>query len=85
MGKIVKVTCDGCGADITTRSNSVDYRLVLKSESKPGYGSGSYTDMLIDPPVDRDYYFCGLRCLDLWRDSKTSKGITTPPTPEPQR
>lgn len=33
-----KITCDGCGADLTTRSNSVDYRLVLYSEEKPGYG-----------------------------------------------
>lgn len=33
-----KITCDGCGSDLTTRSNSVDYRLVLYSEEKPGYG-----------------------------------------------
>ncbi len=67
MGKLVTVTCDGCGADLTTRSNSVDYRLVLSSESKPGYGGGAYTDMMIYPPVDRDYYFCRLGCLDHWR------------------
>jgi hypothetical protein len=67
MGKIVKVTCDGCGHDLTTRSNSVDYRLVLCTESKPGYGAGAYTDMVIYPPVDRSYYFCGLGCLDHWR------------------
>lgn len=67
MGQTVKVTCDGCGHDITTRSNSVDYRLVLAAESKPGYGSGVYTDMMIYPPVDRAYYFCGLQCLDHWR------------------
>jgi|SRR5580692_429533 hypothetical protein len=67
MGKIVKVTCDGCGHDLTTRSNSVDYRLVLAAESKPGCGAGAYTDMMIYPPVDRTYYFCGLECLDHWR------------------
>lgn len=66
--KIVKVTCDGCDKDLTTRSNSVDYRLVLAAESKPGHGEGFYTAMMIYPPVDREYYFCGLQCLDHWRD-----------------
>ena len=70
MGKTVKVTCDGCGHDLTTRSNSVDYRLLLAAESKPGYGTGFYTDMMIYPPVDRTYYFCGLQCLDHWRNRK---------------
>src|SRR4051812_49045260 len=63
----VKIECDACGSDLTTRSNSVDYRLVLASESKPGYGAGAYTDMIISPPTDRAYYFCGLPCLDKWR------------------
>lgn len=63
-----QVTCDGCATDLTTRTNSVDYRLVLESESKPGYGAGCYTDMMIYPPIDRTHHFCGLCCLDLWRD-----------------
>lgn len=62
-----KVICDGCGADLTTRSNSVDYRLVLASEGKPGYGPGAYTDMMIYPAIDRAHHFCDLRCLDHWR------------------
>ena len=62
-----KITCDGCGSDLTTRSNSVDYRLVLGSESKPGYGAGVYTDMMIYPPIDRTHHFCDLGCLDHWR------------------
>jgi hypothetical protein len=63
-----QVTCDGCGHDLTVRTNSVDYRLVLGSESKPGYGSGAYTDMMIYPPIDRTHHFCNLQCLDHWRD-----------------
>lgn len=62
-----QITCDGCGHDLTTRSNSVDYRLVLAAESKPGYGSGFYTGMMIYPPVDRAHHFCALSCLDHWR------------------
>jgi hypothetical protein len=73
MGKIVKVTCDGCGHDLTTRSNCVDYRLVLSSESKPGYGTGVYTAMALSPPVDRSYYFCDLECLDYWRARENHK------------
>ena len=61
-----QVICDGCGADLTTRTNSVDYRLVLMSEPKPGSGSGFYTDMMIYPDVDLEHHFCGLDCLDLW-------------------
>ena len=73
MGKLVKITCDGCGRDLTTRSNSVDYRLVLGAESKPGYGDGAYTAMMIYPPVDRTYYFCDLQCLDCWRGRENHK------------
>lgn len=69
-----KVTCDGCGADLTTRSNSVDYRLVLSSETKPVYGAGCYTDMMIYPPVERTYHFCLLGCLDHWRDRERFEG-----------
>lgn len=64
--KNVQVTCDGCGADLTTRTNIEDYRLVLTSESKPGYGSGAYTAMGIYPAVDRAHHFCDLACLDHW-------------------
>lgn len=65
--KKIEITCDGCSRDLTSRTNSVDYRLVLAAESKPGYGAGAYTDVAIWPPVDRDYHFCGLACLDHWR------------------
>lgn len=66
--RTVEIKCDACARDLTTRSNSVDYRLILQTEDKPGYGAGAYTDMMIYPPVDRPYHFCGLGCLDRWRD-----------------
>jgi hypothetical protein len=65
-----KVKCDGCGADLTVRTNIEDYRLVLASESKPGYGAGVYTCMGAYPPVERAHHFCGLDCLDLWSDRR---------------
>lgn len=68
--KLVTVTCDGCGCDLSTRTNVEDYRLVLRSESKLGSGSGVYTLMAISPPIDREHHFCGVGCLDHWRDHK---------------
>lgn len=67
------VLCDGCGRDLTTRTNMIDYRLVLAAEEKPGGGSGIYTAMMICPPIDRPHHFCGLGCLDDWRASVRAK------------
>lgn len=72
--RIETVTCDGCGSDLTTRTNSVDYRLVLAPESKPGHGDGFYTAMMIYPPLERTHHFCRLDCLDLWRDRQRYLG-----------
>ena len=74
MGKTVHIICDGCSRDITTTANCEDYRLVLSSESKQGYGGGSYTMMAISPPVDRTFYFCDLPCLDQWRSRAHHEG-----------
>lgn len=68
--RITTVTCDGCGNDLTTRTNIVDYRLVLAPEDMPGYGAGAYTAMGKYPAVDRAHHFCGLRCLDQWSDHR---------------
>lgn len=66
--RVTKVTCDGCGHDLTITSNMVDYRLLLTSENKPGHEAGAYTAMGLYPPIDRDYHFCRIQCLDYWRD-----------------
>lgn len=63
-----KVTCDACGKDLTTRSNSVAYRLALDSERMPGCGSFVSTGMMISPPVERTHHFCDFPCLDHWRN-----------------
>lgn len=65
-----KVTCDGCGNDISSTGNSIDYRLLLKAEKLP-YRSACVTDMMIYPPIERDAHFCGIGCLRVWLDSKT--------------
>jgi hypothetical protein len=63
--KTTNVTCDGCGADLTTTGNCEDYRLGLIVESIPSRG-GAVTAMAAYPPLERDAHFCGIRCLDHW-------------------
>jgi hypothetical protein len=60
------ITCDGCGADLTTSGNSIDFRLELKTARIPS-GGGAVTDMLVEPELTQDYHFCRLSCLDKWR------------------
>lgn len=62
-----KVTCDGCGKDISTRSNIEGWRLVLSVESIPADGAGPYTCKHVPLPIGRTYHFCRLPCLDNWR------------------
>ena len=62
-----KVTCDSCERDITTSSNSVDYRIVLMSEGIPSTG-GAVTDMWIEPQFRQPLHFCGINCLKQWLD-----------------
>lgn len=74
MGKTVKITCDGCGRDLTYTGNCVDYRLVLAPENKAIYpGAGAVTDVILSPPVKRPFYFCDLSCLDHWRSRENHK------------
>lgn len=57
-----KITCDGCGSDLTTTDNYEDYRIVLNSESIPSEG-GVVTLMAIQPDIRRPMHFCGIGCL----------------------
>lgn len=70
---IPKVTCDGCGADVTATGNSVDYRLTLHAESLPawwqleGEGGGMCTNMMIYPAVKKPLHFCNnIACVQKW-------------------
>jgi len=62
---MTQILCDHCKRDLTTTGNSMDYRLLLKSEeiSAP---SGPVTDMWIEPAISRDHHFCNLKCLKEW-------------------
>ena len=60
------ILCDSCQKDITYRSNSVEYRLVLKSEQKNLNSDYPVTDMWIEPDIKREHNFCDLSCLGKW-------------------
>lgn len=67
--KTVEIKCDGCGHDLTYTGNCVDYRLILASEAKSTYpDAGAVTCMGISPSISRAHHFCGVDCLDHWRD-----------------
>lgn len=65
MTSQTKITCDGCGNDLTSTGNSIDYRLLLANERLPIRGT-TCTDMMIYPPIEGDAHFCGLWCLHTW-------------------
>ena len=65
MGIKVSITCDSCGHDLKESTNSIDYRICLKSERMPSC-DGVVTDMMIYPDFDEPLYFCGRGCMKEW-------------------
>lgn len=65
MSKSVKITRDACGADLTTSTNSVDWRLALVNEPIPPAG-GNVTAAMKYRVIEGDRYFCGIPCLREW-------------------
>jgi hypothetical protein len=66
---MTQITCDGCGQDLTTTGNSVDYRLALRNEEIP-IGYDTVTDYHIYPPLEKNAYFCNLNCLRRWLETR---------------
>lgn len=72
------VTCDQCGADLSTGAPP-RYRLALRPEwvpPRPGPGGVvSLPVVHVSPPITRDCHFCGLSCLKKWAEGAT--GVNT--------
>ena len=60
MARETKITCDGCGKDITSTA-----QLHLLAESLP-HTSNSVYAVLVYPPIESDWYFCDTKCLQRW-------------------
>ena len=71
MPKEVTISCDGCGDDLTSTGNEVDYRLALESQRLPIH-SNLVTQMGAYPAIKKNAYFCDLRCLRKWIDELDS-------------
>lgn len=65
--KTVEIKCDGCGIDLTDAGAMPIYRLVLSAEAVANSGNVLYS-VAVQPDIKRHHHFCGLTCLDLWRD-----------------
>jgi len=59
------ICCSSCGHDLNASNNSIDYRILLKSEKIPPC-NGLVTNMMVYPEIEEDKYFCGLDCLMEW-------------------
>lgn len=70
--KSVRITCDRCEANLTSTGNCEDFRLLLSPEAIPSVG-GFVTAMVMLPALDRDYHFCGWKCLVGWVLEKEKK------------
>jgi len=62
-----RIFCDGCETDITYTNWNREARLILTTDDK--------TSLDVFPesmpnPIKRDFHFCGINCLDRWRDKE---------------
>ena len=73
MPMSLHIACDGCGRDLTTTANAVDYRLCLRAERILPAETVSGTTLglaLRQPPIEQDAYFCGVACLAKWVEAR---------------
>jgi len=62
-----KITCDGCGNDLTYTGNEEEYRLALNLERKTIHPDITYvTSMYFIPPIKKNKHFCGIECIEKW-------------------
>jgi len=61
-----KIYCDACETDLSSTSNSIDWRIVLSSERMPIDNRFPVTDIHIYPPFEGVRHFCTVRCLNKW-------------------
>lgn len=65
--KITKITCDSCERDITYTDDMPAFRLRLTTESLQ-HLADMICAVIVDPQLERDYYFCDLACLCNWAE-----------------
>lgn len=61
----IKITCDGCGQDITSTQYAYEFNLSLTATPRIN-DSGFSFDMGLNQSIDEQKDFCGLGCLKKW-------------------
>jgi len=61
--KVLTITCDHCGADLSVVDSGFDeYRIALSVEKVRNTSNTRYaTDF--PPPLSREHHFCNMNCL----------------------
>lgn len=72
MSAIHKITCDGCGNDLTSTDYVPGFRLTLRSECLPFTGH-TMACAMVYPPIKEPVHFCTIKCLRLWLDEESRK------------
>jgi hypothetical protein len=62
--------CDSCNKEITYDHGVNDYRILLRAERLEMGESLCRIDIFMLPPIERDYHFCDLGCLENWLKKK---------------
>lgn len=71
--RTVEIKCDGCDGDLTDAGPMPTFRLELTPQAVSNSGSVLYS-VAVQADIDRSYHFCGLSCLDHWRNRELHRG-----------
>ena len=72
MGRTLAITCDACGADLTSAGPMPAYRLSLCCEQLTHKEAVIFLVHVI-PPLDREHNFCGIGCLEKWLERRKAE------------
>ena len=67
---MVRIICDGCGADLFESGRTTKFRLELTCEELEHNSGGMIHAVRVYPPIDRAHHFCNLNCLGDWLASR---------------
>jgi len=67
MASITQVLCDQCNRQLNIQSDCPhEYGVSLSPQDFKESKGGSVYAVYQRPPLDRDYHFCGVVCLQKW-------------------
>ncbi len=61
--KNMEYFCDWCNGDLNTSKGITKFRLTLSCKHLPHGPDGFVIDVYVMSPINREYHFCGNKCL----------------------